>query len=43
MLYEFVCGALPFGNNASDPYQIYTETLEADVKFPSFFNDTDTK
>ena len=36
MLYEFVCGGVPFGENEEDPYKIYSFVLEYKLKFPSF-------
>mmetsp|Transcript_691 Transcript_691/g.1250 ORF Transcript_691/g.1250 Transcript_691/m.1250 type:complete len:878 (-) Transcript_691:74-2707(-) len=36
MLYEFLCGKVPFGEQESDPYAIYKSTLETELKFPEF-------
>ena len=41
MLYEFMCGSLPYGNNATDPYGIFAEIMSQPLKFPSFMNDQD--
>ena len=35
MLYEFVCGGVPFGENEEDPYRIYSMILEYNIKYPS--------
>ena len=43
MLYEFVCGTLPYGNDAKDPYAVYNQILETKLKYPSFVNDPDTQ
>ena len=36
MLYEFVCGGVPFGENEEDPYRIYSMILEYKIKYPSY-------
>lgn len=36
MLYEFLCGRVPFGEHEIDPYAIYKSTLETELKFPEF-------
>ena len=36
MLYEFVCGGVPFGENEEDPYRIYSIVLDNRLKFPNF-------
>ena len=43
MLYEFMCGSLPYGNNATDPYGIFAEIMSQPLKFPSFMNDQDAE
>jgi cGMP-dependent protein kinase len=36
MLYEFVCGKLPFGNDKEHPYEIYEAILKHRLTYPSF-------
>lgn len=38
ILFELMCGLVPFGETANDPLEIYKEILNSKVKFPSFFN-----
>lgn len=33
MLYEFVCGTVPFGENQDDPMQVYEEVLKQPLRF----------
>lgn len=35
MLYEFICGSVPFGDNDEDPFVIYDKTLHESLRFPS--------
>jgi len=35
MLYEFVCGTVPFGENQEDPYKVYDEVLKQPLRFNS--------
>jgi cGMP-dependent protein kinase len=39
MLYEFLCGELPYAENLDDPYDIYYEVMKNTIKFPSSLND----
>ena len=41
MMYEFVCGEVPFGEYAEDPLQIYKAVINDVLKFPSFVKDID--
>ena len=34
LLYELLCGRVPFGQNLEDPYQIYEDILESKLSFP---------
>lgn len=43
MLFEFVCGYLPFGEEAEDPFEIYQIILKTSVIFPGFFKDKNSK
>lgn len=33
-LYEFICGAVPFGDEVDDPFEIYQEIIKSQVKYP---------
>lgn len=35
MLYEFIYGAVPFGEEDEDPYVVYEQVLEHRIKFPN--------
>lgn len=35
LLFEFMCGRVPFGQNKEDPHSIYEEILKTDLAFPS--------
>jgi cGMP-dependent protein kinase len=37
MLYEFMCGAIPYGDDSDDPYEIYKSIMRTKVQFPEFF------
>ena len=41
MMYEFVCGEVPFGEYAEDPVDIYEAIIHDILKFPSFVKDND--
>jgi cGMP-dependent protein kinase len=36
MLYEFLCGGVPFGEELTDPYKVYEKVLKEKLKFPAF-------
>lgn len=36
MLYEFIYGIFPFGDQAQDPYQVYTAVCNERLQWPSF-------
>ncbi|KAK2196093.1 bifunctional cGMP-dependent protein kinase [Babesia duncani] len=38
-LYEFICGPLPFGNDAEDQIEIFREILKGELKFPKYVKD----
>jgi len=43
-LYEFMCGFVPFGEEAEDPYLIYDEIIKKEVlTYPSYFKDMKAK
>jgi cGMP-dependent protein kinase len=35
-LYEFLCGGVPFAEDAEDPYDIYEEIIKRPLQFPNF-------
>ena len=43
MLYEFMCGMVPFGEEVDDPYQIYEEIIKKDIYFPNYLKDQKAK
>jgi cGMP-dependent protein kinase len=40
MMYEFICGPLPFRSRSGDQIELCRAILEADVKFPSYVKDS---
>jgi len=43
-LYEFISGYLPYGEDVEDPYDIYSEIMNAKgVPFPPHIHNIDTK
>lgn len=34
ILYEFVCGVLPFGDNLRSPYEVYEAIIQGRIQFP---------
>ena len=36
VLYEFMAGYVPFGEEAEDPYEIYQEILKKPLAFPNY-------
>ena len=39
VLYEFMAGKLPYGENSSDPFQLYEEIISSSLEFPQFMRD----
>ncbi|CAD8135411.1 unnamed protein product [Paramecium pentaurelia] len=37
--YEFLCGLLPYGENFDNPYEIYEDIINSELKFPKRFSD----
>jgi len=37
MLYEMVCGKLPFGEEYDDPYLIYKEITNGKINYPNYY------
>ena len=43
-MYEFLCGGVPFAEEAEDPYEIYNEIVNTNrVKYPSSLKDKKAK
>ena len=38
-LYEFMCGMVPYGEECSDPYEIYEEIVKKSLAFPAYLKD----
>jgi len=38
-LYEFMCGYVPFAEEAEDPYEIYETIIKEEIKFPNYMKD----
>ena len=38
-LYEFMCGYVPFGDDAEDPYDIYQDIMSKNLSYPSYMKD----
>jgi hypothetical protein len=34
-----MCGNLPYGEDAGDPYEIYEEIIKTKLRFPPFMKD----
>jgi cGMP-dependent protein kinase len=43
MMYEFICGPLPFRSKSGDQIELCRAILEAEVKFPSYVKDTNAR
>jgi len=44
MLYEFMCGYLPFGEDCEDPYEVYRAISNSELKYPqNFLRNKDNK
>uniref|UniRef100_A0A0G4IAZ1 Protein kinase domain-containing protein n=1 Tax=Chromera velia CCMP2878 TaxID=1169474 RepID=A0A0G4IAZ1_9ALVE len=41
VLYEFMCGPLPFGNDAEDQLEIFRDILTGKLVFPNYVTDND--
>lgn len=42
-LYEFICGGLPFGEEAEDPFEIYKEIVKKAISYPAYMADKTAK
>jgi cGMP-dependent protein kinase len=43
VFYEFLCGYVPYGDNAEDPMDIYDEIMNKKLSFPGFTKDKKAK
>lgn len=43
MLFEFICGCVPFGDEEEDPYKIYSKILEHHIKYPNYISSSRCK
>lgn len=43
LLFEFLCGSLPFAEDLDSPSDVHACILKSEVKFPSFFKDEKAK
>lgn len=43
LMYEFLCGGLPFAEDLEDPYEIYEQIIKKPLIFPGFLKDNDSK
>ena len=43
ILYEFVCGSLPFGEEEDDPFKVYNKVLDHVLKYPSYISSNKAK
>lgn len=42
-MYEFICGGLPFGEEAEDPFDIYQEIIKKNITYPPYMADKTAK
>lgn len=42
-MFEFMCGGVPYAEDAEDPYEIYEDIMKTSLKFPSFLKDKKSK
>ena len=38
-----MCGMVPFGEEAEDPYEIYEEIIKKDITYPNYLKDKKAK
>lgn len=39
VMYELMCGGLPFAEDSENPYEIYEEIIKSPLGFPKFLKD----
>ena len=37
IMFEFMCGFLPFGEDEDDPFNVYKEVINGRLQFPPYF------
>ena len=42
-MFEFMCGGVPYGENAEDPMDVYLAIINDKMEFPDFCDDKDFK
>lgn len=42
-MYEFMCGSVPYAEEAEDPYEIYEEIQKKPLTYPAFLKDRKAK
>lgn len=42
-MYEFMCGSVPYAEEAEDPYEIYEDILKKNLSYPGFVKDRKAK
>lgn len=42
-MYEFMCGCVPYAEEAEDPYEIYEEIQKKALSYPAFLKDRKSK
>lgn len=43
VLYELMCGKVPFGEECEDPYEVYTLVQKQRLAYPHYFQITENK
>jgi cGMP-dependent protein kinase len=43
ILFEFLCGQLPFGEDLDDPFAVHSAIVSSALKYPSFMTDLKAK
>ena len=43
ILYEFMCGYVPFGEECEDPYDVYQQIVKQKLSYPPFFQTKDNR
>jgi len=43
VLYELMCGKVPFGEDLDEPYEIYEQIVTTNLLFPGFVKDKKAK
>ena len=43
IIFEFMCGYLPFGEDCDDPYQIFEEIMMKSLEFPDYMKSETAK